>query len=462
MNFKPSKSFSQWLQSWRSRSRRTIPTFIGLFATTLLLLLATQGFWDGNSGANRGDRPLNPTIEQTLFGKHIHHLIKTTRRMPEPTPWPYVPFGSWRLWDAYVAWPNLEPQQDQWNFELLDSYVEIAREKNVELLLVLSLSPRWASARPDEPSGYGPGNAAEPANIEDWRDFVRTVATRYRGKIHYYELWNEPNGYKRFYTGSLDKMLELSREAYQILKAVDPSVTVVSPAATGDSGSSPGVQWLADYLAAGGGAYADVIGYHFYVMPGSPENMLDLIGKVQGVMKKYGVADKPLWNTEAGWLGDRPFENSQKSAAYVARSYILNWKAGVRRLYWYDWDYNPIVSLRMLQEDNRTMTAAGFAYGEIQRWLVGSRMKRCEADWQSTWTCELEREGGDRAWILWNPEGTRTVDIPQRWSVRQVRDLQGKRRPLTQNSLEISFSPLLLERSPLTSAIDSEANEDDL
>ncbi len=124
-------------------------------------------------------------------------------------------------------------------------------------------------------------------------------------------------------------MLELCREAYQILKEVDPTITVVSPSATGDWGSSPGVRWLDDFLSQGGGDYADVIGYHFYVMPGPPENIVPLIQKVKAVMAKYGQNDKPLWNTECGWLGDEAFSSEDKAAGYVARSYVLNWADGV-------------------------------------------------------------------------------------------------------------------------------------
>jgi len=84
---------------------------------------------------------------------HFHHLGSTT-------PWPDVPINQWRLWDAYVAWPNLEPAKGQWRFATLDRYVSLAAEHHVGLLLPLGLSPGWASARPLEKSTYQPGAAA--------------------------------------------------------------------------------------------------------------------------------------------------------------------------------------------------------------------------------------------------------------------------------------------------------------
>ena len=58
----------------------------------------------------------SPT-EQILvsyFGLHIHRIVQTQPWYPKGdriTPWPSIKFGSWRLWDAYVAWPNLEPER---------------------------------------------------------------------------------------------------------------------------------------------------------------------------------------------------------------------------------------------------------------------------------------------------------------------------------------------------------------
>ncbi|MCT7972271.1 GH39 family glycosyl hydrolase [Laspinema olomoucense] len=394
-------------------------------------------------------------IPATLFGMHLHHVatIPTYRTNPpitEETPWPSVPIPTWRLVAAYVDWFALEPRKGEWNFEILDKSLELAEKHQVEPLMYLGFSPRWASQRPDEPSAFGPGKAAPPQNIEDWRNYVRTVATRYKGRIHYYELWNEPNGYKRFYTGTISEMLELCREAYQILKEVDPTITVVSPSATGDWGSSPGVEWLDEFLSQGGGDYADVIGYHFYVMPGPPENMVPLIQKVKAVMAKHGQNHKPLWNTECSWLGDEAFFSEDNAAAYVARSYVLNWAAGVERLYWFAWDSTSGVQIHLTRSDHETLTPAGVAYAEVQKWLVGAQMRSCEAQWDQTWICSLERDRRYRGWIVWNPQKELMLSVPEDWEIEGVRDLTGDRHTGSIDLVKIGPTPILLENSAFT------------
>jgi len=112
----------------------------------------------------------NAVIPSSYFGLHIHHLA-----YPVPTPWPNMPVPEWRLWDANVTWADIEPSKGQWRFEKLDSYVSLAQQHATGILLTLGGSPRWASARPNVATNYYPGFTAEPANVDDWRNYVKTV-----------------------------------------------------------------------------------------------------------------------------------------------------------------------------------------------------------------------------------------------------------------------------------------------
>lgn len=387
-------------------------------------------------------QPNSDAIPASLFGMHIHHAATTSfYNAAKLTPWPTAPFKTWRLWDAAVAWPNLEPRAGEWNFETLDQAVALAEKHNVEILLTLGQSPAWASSRPTDTSPYAPGWPAEPSRIEDWRRYVHTVATRYRGRIKQYEIWNEPN-LESFYTGNVDQMIALTQEAYQVLKAVDSSITVVSPSPTGgDSGSL----WLKEFFSKGGGNYVDVIGYHFYVTPDPPERMVPLIREVRAIASDYGLYQKPLWNTEAGWADPKPFPD-ELAAAYVARSYILNWATGVSRFYWYAWDNDWWISLFMVKPDQETLTPAGIAYREIQKWLEGAQMTHCNTNFEKTWICQLVRNNDYTAWIVWNSDRQLSFPVSRAWGVQQLRDLAGNAVDVSKlDSIEIGPVPLLLE-----------------
>lgn len=406
--------------------------------------------------ADSASRPLQPPAEpvpRAYFGLHVHRLAERqpwSRHGDQLTAWPDIAFGTLRLWDALVAWPSLQPEPGRWRFEALDRLVHMAERAGVQVLLPLGLSPSWASARPTEASSYRPGNAAEPGNMDHWRHYVRTVAQRYRGRIRQYEIWNEIN-LKGFFSGSLETMVELARIAHGEIKQIDPAAVVVSPSVTGD-GKHP--QWLARYLGLGGGQWADVIGYHFYVPKSAPEAMLPVIQEVQHIMGQHGLAQRPLWNTETGWwienlqptqrLGaagaDWRALNQAMAAAYVARSLLLGWSAGLGRFCWYAWDNTDMGLFDMASQSPK---AAATAYARVVDWLTGRHVSACSVQ-DGIWRCELVGPDGHKLRVVWREQGSPTEwPVPQRWGVSGFESLQGD-RGLVGQGLLLGQSPVLL------------------
>jgi len=405
--------------------------------------LSSSQTWTFITGKDALMRATPDVIPATFFGQHIHHAITSSA-------WPTVQFGAWRLWDADVTWPNLEPNKGEWHFDSTDQYVSLAAQHNVEIIMPLALSPGWASARPTELSAYSPGNAAEPANLEDWKNYVQAVATRYKGRIHYYEIWNEPNG-KSFYSGSVPQMVNLVKAAYQIVKTVDPSAKIISPSAV----LSDGVTWLDQFLAQGGGDSVDIIGFHLYVTPGTPEAMAPLAAQIKAVIAKNNVIGKPLWNTESGWYiqnsdntvqGEGIFSKvltDGEATAYIARSFVINWASGIDRSFWYAWDNNK---MGMVQKDGKTLKASSAAFTQISNWLSQRTMVSCGKNSQGTWVVKMAKSNGHYAWIIWNPDSTMTMALPNEWNATQMRDLMGNVSDLTGKTQQtIGPTPILLE-----------------
>lgn len=375
------------------------------------------------------------TIPDAYFGLHIHHLDR-----PTPTPWPGVPVPEWRLWDADVTWPDLEPIKGQWQFGRLDRYLSLAQQHGTGVLLPLAGSPPWASARPQVATNYTPGFSAEPANIDDWRTYVRTVASRYKGQIQAYEIWNEPN-LREFYSGTVDQLVTLTNEAAQIIHSVDPHAIVVSPSVT----ASYGIPWFTEFLKKRGAQNVDVIGYHFYVDPQTllPEDMVPVIQRVRQLMSENGLANKPLWNTETGWFRPAKLDSDELRAGFLARAFIVSWAAGVQRFYWYAWD-NGAAAIVTYRETEHVITPAGHAYQVIQQWLVGAQMAGCTQSSDNVWTCQLNR-AGKKNWIVWSPQGRRKFDVPKEWKVANVTPLLQDREALQEPNIDIGPAPVLLE-----------------
>jgi Glycosyl hydrolases family 39 len=395
-----------------------------------IALLALVLLLGAGAGPSAVLNPPKTPIPITYFGLHMHRAVTKTE-------WPSVPFGSWRLWDTHVTWQDLEPARGQWNFAQLDKEIALAESHHVEPIVPLALSPTWASARPSEPSSHAPGGAAEPRDMEDWRTFVRTVATRYKGRAHQYEIWNEPN-VPKFYSGSVDALVQVTREAYTVLHNIDPQAVVVSPSYAG----ADGLDGLNQFLAKGGGNYVDVVGHHFYVDKQPPEKMAEVIAQAKAVLARNGV-NKPLWDTEAGWAHPKPFP-IELAPAYVSRAYILNWAAGVERFYWYAWDNHEWVTLEMVERDEATMKPAATAYGTTAQWLIGAVMNSCSSDASHVWTCSLTRDSVPN-WIVWKESGEGQFTIPSSWNVHQALSLLGDTTNVhSTGQLSVGPSPQLL------------------
>jgi len=417
------------MQHSKLRSRRQIQC-----ATLLALATALTPLSFGSELSVAGNPSPEP-IPSSYFSMNI--LFHPLNHVP----WPVVPLGGWRT--SHVNWADIQLEKDRWYFDLLDKYVTWSVTHQTEILMPLTYTPRWASSTPDAPTdveqGNPPGLSGPPRDMEDWRIFVRTVAMRYKGRIHNWEIWNEPNR-PQSWTGSVDTMVDMTREAARILKEVDPGNLVVSPAPTGIYG----LPFLDKFLSKGGGQYVDAIGYHFYVgHEDPPEAMVSLIDKVKTTMRRYGAGSKPLWNTEAGWLGPNLL-SPDLQAAYISRAYILNWADGVSRFYWFAWENHHGTQIELTEHDNAGLTPAGKAFATTQAWMTGAIMTRCASSADGTWICDLRNKNG-AFHILWNTKGNTILPLPEDWHATYANNLENGKIAIQGKSISVGIQPMLIQ-----------------
>ncbi len=365
-------------------------------------------------------------ISPLYFGLAIHNDVH----------WPSVSFGSHRLWDCGPTWAQIEPQRGNFVWWILDMEIEDMETRNPagDTILELGQTPTWASIYPTMQSPDGLGAAGPPADNLYWQEYVTAVVTRYKGRIHAYEIWNEPFT-TVFWAGTESQLVELTREAYNIIHSIDPSALVLSP--------SNNLQWMSGFLAAGGGNYVDVIATHIGSYPHAPEAIAVSIQKMKGIMSEYGVQNKPLWNTEFEYVEPDYFATDQDAAAWLARVYIVDWWFGIERSYFYAWD-DLNMTLQTV-DSNFKANSAGIAYGVVFNWLAGATMTNCRNDASGTWICSLERND-QPFWIVWNVNGATTVPRTIAPGATSEQDLTGATSGIGVNStIAIGESPMLLQ-----------------
>ena len=220
------------------------------------------------------------------------------------------------------SWEEIEPvrkgeffdertRRSSW--EKYDLIVDLCEEYGLQVIARLDRPPDWA--REDNTYKERP-----PDNSEDYGDFVYTFVDRYRGRVKYIQIWNEPNIFPEWGNRPVDPAayVELLRVAYQRAREADPNIYVLSaPLAItlGQVHPEPGkwismneIQFLEEMYQAGAKEYFDILSANAFGLSSPPEEPAQpKVLNVQRVlflrqtMEQYGDADKAIWFNEYGW-----------------------------------------------------------------------------------------------------------------------------------------------------------------
>lgn len=219
-----------------------------------------------------------------------------------------------------------------------DRIVNLAQKRGIGVIFRIDTSPQWA--RPGTTKIETP-----PENDQDFGDFVAAVVQRYKGRVHYYQIWNEPNW--EFEWGGRPatpaEYTRLLKVAYTRAKEVDPTVVILSaplaPTVENSDRATSDVTFLQGMYDAGAKGYFDVLSANAYGLRNGPDdyrfnrtNDVNFSRPVllREIMVKNGDSNKPIWASEIGWDAlppgwrDPPIFGSVSralQAAYTVRAY---------------------------------------------------------------------------------------------------------------------------------------------
>jgi hypothetical protein len=207
-----------------------------------------------------------------------------------------------------LAWREIEPVQGEYFWEYADWLVRAAEYYGLDLVLRLDQPPEWA---------IWPGKVI-PVDVAAYATFAGRVATRYRGQVTAYVVWNEPNLAAEWEGQPPDAAGygELLCATQAAIRDADPQVLVVSaglaPTNQADASALDDRLYLQAMYAAGAGACFDVLGAHpygFAYPPEDPHGTHDglnfaRLADLRAIMVLNGDGHKPVWATELGWTTD--------------------------------------------------------------------------------------------------------------------------------------------------------------
>ncbi len=215
-----------------------------------------------------------------------------------------------------------------------------------EVVAVLIGTPAWASSQ-------GGTSARDVPELYYWEAFVRRMAQHYRGRIHHWVIWNEPDVWDTAHPGSTWAGAEadyyrLLKTAYLAIKGVDPNQTVTLAGLTYYWDWAHGRRRYLDRLleviaadpeASANGYYFDAVLYHLYF---NPAQTVDVLQETRQTLARHGLADKPIWINETNappsndpleppWSAPRFPVSLQEQAAFVIQEFALAFSSGAER-----------------------------------------------------------------------------------------------------------------------------------
>jgi len=347
----------------------------------------------------------------------------------------------WVRWP--LSWAAVEPVDtvpENYNFSMYDSSILSATQSGLHLIVTILSNPAWAANYVNGP--------IDKVDIGAFTEFVGTLVERYDGDgwqdapgspvVDYWEFYNEPDSgdelYARYggsYWGHFGaEYARMLCAVYPVIKAANPRAQVILGGISHDCWEDEGChfvrEFLDDVLAAGGGQCFDVMNFHYYPVfaPNWASYGSGLIGKANYLRSKlgqYGVADKPMICTEAGWHSDSSsthVSTPEIQSRYVVELFVQSLASHLSAMTWWTWiDPGSSYGAFGLLTQDLQRKPAYFAYQTAERKLGHASFQRILSSGELESTAlegyQFTMQGARPIYLLWSNDAvTRTVSLP--------------------------------------------------
>jgi O-antigen ligase len=217
-----------------------------------------------------------------------------------------------------------------------DRIVDTAVALDLQLILRLERPPEWARQGFIKDPAFQAGlqqdgnSTGPPDDFADYGNFVGAVASRYQGRVRFYQIWNEPNlkNEWNWQTPKPEDFVALLRVGATAIRQADPAAVVLFPSLAPTDGLDfrapmTELEYLDSVYEASGAPYFDIMSGQAYGLGQSPDehryvflrgrsnwnwtrpidtrNDVSRIVLLREIMERHGDMRKPVWIGEFGW-----------------------------------------------------------------------------------------------------------------------------------------------------------------
>jgi hypothetical protein len=335
-------------------------------------------------------------------------------------------------------WGIIEPEKGRFEWDKADSTVDLFRRYNVNLLGILCYFSAWSRDKAPQTD----------EQISEFAKYVFETVKRYKGQVHYWEVWNEPN-LSLFWSPHPDPVVyaKLLKESYAAAKQAYPDVKIV-----GMVTSLVDLDFIRKVLEQGAGEAMDIISVHPY--QGQPPTdfgkgtELGKLAPLKALLTQHRLGDIPIWITECGWqsLGDI---TERIQAEYVVKLYVKTLAQGlVERIYWFnlsDWgspDSPAGGHFGLVHMDQSPKPSYAAYYTMVEQLHDFQHVQQMDCGTSGVSAYEFLFADGRRTDVMWSDDGDKDVRLPR--GATSIIDIMGRERAVTSTSLRVGSSPLFL------------------
>lgn len=259
-----------------------------------------------------------------------------------------------------TGWCRCEKEKSVYTFEWLDSIVDNLLRRGIQPWFNVGFGNiiYMPDAPVPEAVGCVPTLYGENA-VNAWKNYIAELAKRYRGKINYFEIWNEPDCSHFWFPGKIDgkQYAELVDLTGEVIKEYIPDAKIGACASNAlPSGCRNKDNFMWDF--ASNVKLLDFFCLHRYEIVPEP-NYLSDVKQMKKLFRYFRFDKLEIWNGECGyasWLPDDHYTAPQKGnssehqqAVGMLRYYFLDAAAGLERT-------SLFQTVDMLQKVYRTAT----------------------------------------------------------------------------------------------------------
>ena len=301
-------------------------------------------------------------------------------------------------WGDKIDWATVEQTEGKYVIDPeVDRGIDDSVKNGVDILLTLDYGNNLYQKLNDAPD-FGPtwhrGHPflqcapTTPEAVEGFAKYCAFMAGHFRGRVKYFEIWNEENGWffdawaENGKVGMVRAYGVALAAAAKAIKQANPDARVVFGGMAGSSLDFPRIA-----LEAGAGPLIDILAFHPYGHPtpeAAPANFLtEVDGKMdwrprpaevtdyeseiaayRTLMRKYNP-NAEVWADEMNWfapgepakpgMGD---QSELSQAKHLARFFAINSWLGCGSIWWSLYNANGIQEWAVLRSNDLTPRAA--------------------------------------------------------------------------------------------------------